>query len=329
MRVALIGSGIVAGFAAFALRQAGVDVDVLSIEGRPTPPPPGAFYLHDLPTDLRAMHPPRIQVETIIGGDLSSYTKRMWGKHCIPTSIDRLWAEVRAKDGTPRTLVVADATQGLMESMFAGVRWLPGPPVTKRMVGELLTSPEYAGVVQTVNIPWDVTGRSDVVSMPVVKVSAEELSLVKDPYWESILRLMGVHTAVGELREASKRYHCGYITLYNAQAHAHWLRATLYEDDAFIELIPAVNTSGYWDDVLAQKHAWSVEGRESCLEMVKENAKFVPKIHPNGTSRNRSPSDRLLLTGRWATYDRRELSHHTYTRTAAWVRKLQEIHQDA
>lgn len=314
-RIAVVGSGIVAGMATFALRESGYDVMVFSDTGRPTPPPPGAFYLHDLPPVLRDLYPRRRHLETTVGMNPGSYTRRMWNVSLPGSSIDRLWSETDAGK-TPRQLVTWRPTAAMLDDLFTGALWAPPQHLAKEDVIGLLRG--YDGVVVTVPISF-VDARPAVVSMPVVTTSLDVTKLTGDSMLNSVLCLAGVDSAVSLLETYASVNPADGHTIYSARAKDSWLRATKHGDEAQVELMPAVLARDFWDDVLASRHAWSKETRDECLALMQQAVRKVPKIHPREDRRNESPNERLLLTGRWATWERHELSHESYIRTRNWA----------
>lgn len=316
-RIAVVGSGIVAGFATYALTELGHQVMVFSDSGEPTMPPPGAFYLHDMPVRLRYKHSERTHLETVVGDDPKSYTQRMWGEPLGGSSVEALWRET---DGgaKPRELLVHDATPELMHDLFEGALWAHPQRLAKEDVLGLLGA--YDGVVVTVPISFIKGARPKITMMPVVTVDMNVTKLTNDPYLNSVLCLAGVDGAVRELQDYAFCHDGAYgVTIYSANPEHAWLRATKHGDKAQVELSPAILTERFWDEQLAARHAWTLAVRDDCVMMMNDAVRRVPKIHPLEARRNLTPSPRLLLAGRWATWERHELSHEAHIKARNWA----------
>lgn len=286
MRIAIIGKGVVGAFANHAIQDTMVrldkraTVDVFSPTGEPTYPPPGAFYLHHLP----GSNPLRLTPEThleILHGENRRYYAGLQGSD-RETSADRMPLE--------RSLGVYHPVKELIDIMWRSTSDVKGVVTTAE--GLLDLSKQYDMVVNTVNISQVRPGangqrfqlKTDLLPIFVDRGGDHNrLRQMRD-----LCAALGVSdtTLVG-LRALHSR-----ATVYNCTGEGHWLRMTWVRDNLSIEMSPFAPTYDLMD---------------LNLSMV-----GLRKIASNHIVLNVTCAHNVVNVGRWATWNRKELSHEAY-----------------
>lgn len=304
-KLAVIGDGVVAGYAAAGGLDAGAEVTVYSLRGEPTMPPPGAFYLYALPPRMHDRWPHHIHHETVVGLDLKLYTQRMWGTH-YPSSIDSLFDEIAQSKVSSRERLVWQPTPEMVRELFYGVTWQKiDAPMGVRDV--LRLSGEYDLVAVAVPISF-VDERPKVVQMPVLVLDPQAIQLTPLPIMRrSMAELARLMEGLGD-----------HVTFYSADVAHPWLRATVTPQQASFELPPDALSPSWWRAYEPGNDDWILNWRE----FLREHTRNVPKLHPASTIRNVAPEDNVVLCGRWATWDRHELSYEAYNRIVLAVGEL-------
>lgn len=329
-KVAIIGDGVVAGFAALAVEEAGWKATVMSQTGEFTPPPAGAFYFHDLPETLRGMYPPQTSITTVLGEDPQAYSRKMWGQ-ALPTSQDKFVGEddvAQAYSFQPQ----------MLRRMFSKADVLISGRVTADQVRE--HAKKFDRVVVTVPISF-TQERPQTARFHVVKAVrnkffdavCETPEEVKQRYQSGLLNTFAEAQSMrSRLDEVLERHGPSVVTIYTARDEHLWLRATYhpaagrYEEPSIdLELPDSMFTINSWR-VWAKKVGWT-EGKlwrlfheiRTSLKWASRDMRPVMKIHPENTVLNTPPADNVMLTGRWATWRRDELSHETYDAVKGWL----------
>ena len=330
-RVAIIGDGVVAGFAAMAVEDAGWKATVMSQVGSFTPPPAGAFYFHDLPPRLKSRYKPETSVTTVLGDDPGAYSRKMWGK-TLPTSQDKF-----VGGGFDVSHAYSFRLE-MLRTMFAKADVLITGRVTADQVRE--HAEKFDRVVVTV--PISFTNESPVLAkFHTVRAARNKFfdALCETPETVDQRYQSGLLTTFA--RGQSFRHHLDavlsqhkpcVVTIYTAHEDHLWLRATYHpatgrydEPTMDLELPESMFTMPHWR-AWAKRIGWT-EGKlwrlfheiRTALKWAGRDMKTVRKIHPESQVLNQAPAENVLLTGRWATWRRGELSHETYDAVKGWL----------
>ena len=332
-RVAIVGDGVVAGFAALAAESAGWKATVMSVSGTFTTPPAGAFYLHQLPTELAGY--PEVQgVTALLGDDPDSYSARVWGRP-LPTSIDKFRDQ-------PRVETLYPFHPEMMTRMFQRVDVLITGYLKAEDVLELQDT--YDRVIVTVPVSFLPAPKApeDPPALPNVKTFyagraqrgrfydalVESSQVLSERYSSGLLNGFGESQSMHQrLQDLMQEFGTSHITLYSADMRHFWIRATQHSTPGAIDIEFPEDTFSIerWRR-LAKILGWN-EGKlwrlfhelRTSLKWTSRDLHPVRKIDPENAVLNRSPSDKILLTGRWATWERKELSHETYERVNTWL----------
>lgn len=322
--VRIIGAGIVAAFAVRAVRDTLVDFEheivVYSPDGIWKLPPSGAFYLHDVPESIKQELPePDNHVEIVHGHYAGGYADLMWGDRKLPTSVDKIFQT----PGRQRWLKVWKPSWDMMAELIAGSVNIVKGMVTKASLLAMVERYPDDYFISTVGFDWGnkpnyqsfpILEFKDFVNVDLRKSTVDGRRLNSRHYAHKLGYMQALGHATKQILDGRNS-----VTGYNCTNQGSWLRYTLSEDNLSVELRP--------DFADATLYSSTQEGREdhaAALEVLEE-ATWQRKIHPNDSSRNQSPFPNLILTGRWATLDRKELSHETYYTVCSRLKELSAV----
>lgn len=326
-KVAIIGDGIVAAFAAHAVSVTGLQPVVFSPTGAFTVPPHGAFYLHQLPPRIAGQYSSLPSITTRLGDDAQAYSQKMWGKP-QPTSSDSFEHKSIAYEFQPE----------MMLAMFEGAEIRISGMVNHHAVRQL--AEEYHGVVVTAPISFVEKERPDTKQFVIAR------AISRNRFYDAVVeqeaafsskhgaglshafaRSQSVHD---EIARITGEYGQSIATVYSGSMQHMWLRCTYHPRDnsVDIELPYALFDMRFWKTW--KEHMDWTDGKlyqlfqemRTSLKWLRGNMMVARKISPTETARNQSPADNVLLTGRWATWERGELSHQTYQRTLEWLQNI-------
>ena len=278
MRTAIIGNGIVAAFAAAAARDSGAtEISILGTGTEIKPPPPGAFYLHEVPgVPYINLVPAFSMLEMVRGSDLQLYGRNQGVTH-RETSIQRMPPDLIRGVFRPSAEVI--------QSLTSAVTTYVNKPIT--VASELHDAlARYDRVILTVNIPQNhQEKKAAIVHIGVVDLlklgptAITELGNKLDCELQALIdEFTGYHN----------------VSVYNAES-GMWLRMTksTYGDTTTLHL--------EFPDSRIQYLSGSIQTH--CVR--------VPKLSEIVNAR-RSTEQRLILAGRFGTWNRKDLSHEAY-----------------
>lgn len=336
-KIAIIGDGIVAAFAARAVSDSGMRPVIHSLEGRFTVPPRGAFYLHELPESLAADYPQVRTLTTRQGNDPHAYSIKLWGKP-QPTSVDAF------QDGAVVEGTAYQFEPSIMERLLEHADVLVSGRLDADAIKQLATS--YEGVIVTVPVSFLPKGAQPKTRQFIVVRAlrrnrlCDAITMMPDDFRAQYgPGVCGAYADAQSMRELAEQLTAQWgpslLTIYSGSAQHMWLRATqhLLQVDGHpvvdLELPYGLYSMPEWKR-WQQTVEWP-DGKlyqlfqqlRASLKHVKQSMRVQTKISPDETARNVSPAANVLLTGRWATWERSELSHETYARVRSWLLDLE------
>lgn len=298
MKIAVLGAGIVGGFTTRAILDTIPDANVvvISAHGKVQMPPPGAFYLHEVPG--------RIETRSM----LSRHVEVRWGDNpdwyrtlIYEGSMPRIGARQTSADSLPRqrALGVFYPYPRLMNQLFEGATHLQGM-IGMREVEKL--SEEFDLVFQTIPLAHQGQPELQKQMIPVLRINQGILNITEN--LEKVFSMLNSDLSVVREIQDQKFWGNGF-TLYNCR-DGDWLRFTYHPEYKFADI---------------ELPMYAVGRAEAYCEVHKGNLFYVPKI-PDGAPEQVSQFDNVILIGRYARQQRKLLAHEAYAATEKALRRF-------